>query len=192
MVDILFRCHSYMNKAIFLLYLMIFGTVIQSCVQINGSGYSQLTNEEKEHVKKCHLSIDSITKDDNLYMVDTKRVLEYLKNKQRAIVYEYLPFCSGNSGMNPQYVRDICKEKQVDCIVISSTYDELFQIANSVDFPIFVIDIKHYNTDNYQIYSDMFYHTITNNDSENRKICSFHLFENGKYIHSFLSIEDMK
>ena len=180
----------YMNKVAFMSFI-IFGTVLYSCVEINGSGYSELSNEEKEHVKSCFLPLDSIVNDGNLYMIDTKKVLECLQSKRRVVVYEYLPFCSGNSGIHPQTVKNVCNKKQIDLIVISSTYDRLFFILDSVNFPIFVIDSKRYKTDNYQVYSEHFYRTLTNCDSENRKSCSYHLFVKGEYKNSYQKIEDV-
>lgn len=190
MEGILFKCHLYMNKVAFITFI-IFGIVLYSCVEFNGSGYSKLSNEEKEHVKSCDLPLDSIVNDGNLYMVDTKKVLECLQSKRRVILYEYLPFCSGNSGIHPQIVKNVCNKKHIDLIVISSTYDGILPILDNVNFPIYVIDKKQYKTDNYQVYSEQFYSTLTNCDSANRKSCSYHLFEKGEYINSYQEIEDV-
>lgn len=42
-----------------------------------------------------------------------------------------------------------------------------------------------YNTDNYQKYGELFYKSLTQCDDENRRINSYHYFNNGKYVCSY-------
>lgn len=176
----------YKNKRIVVLLLL--GTVLSSCIEINGSGYSILSDEDKKHVIICNQPLDSLTNNGNLYAINTKQVKEYLQNKHRVIVYEYLPFCSGESGTNPQTIYEICKQKAMDLLVVSSVYDGILPISQNIEFPIFVIDFNPYHTDNYQKYSEEFYKCLTNDDSEDRKYSSYHLFEEGKYIKSLSNL----
>lgn len=76
----------------------------------------------------------------------------------------------------------------MDLLVVSSVYDGILPISQNIEFPIFVIDFNPYHTDNYQKYSEEFYKCLTNDDSEDRKYSSYHLFEEGKYIKSLSNL----
>lgn len=162
-----------------------------SCIEINGSGYSSLTESEKQHVKKCTSAPDALQNDGNLYQVTVEQVKEYIEKEQNVLVYEYLPFCSGESGRSPMEVKGYCDEKELKCLVITSVYDGIFPIPTSNTFPMLAIDHQVYGTDNYQKYSNLFYQQLTGSDEESRKVSSFHLFRNGKYVRSLDSLVDL-
>lgn len=180
-----------MNKTLNLTLCFLFVAVVQSCIEINSSGYSTLSEQEKAHVKVCRSSLNGITKDGNLYKVNVKQVKSWLQHKHMAIVYAYLPFCSGESGRDPIDVKKKCDERHLDLIVISSVYDDLFPICKKTNFPIFVIDQTPYKTDNYQKYSYEFYSALTNTKSDNGEWETYHLFKNGQYIESYSSLENI-
>lgn len=56
-----------LNKIICSVLFLTAGVVLTSCIEVNGSGYSDLSESEKLHVKKCEASMDSIKNDGNLY-----------------------------------------------------------------------------------------------------------------------------
>lgn len=172
-----------MNKLHYIIMYILSLTVVSSCIEINGSGYSRLTTEEKSHIKVCTEPLDSISNDGNLYTVKVEQVKEYVQSKPKVLVYEYLPFCS--ASRNPAEVKEYCGKNGFDLVVISSVYDGLLPIPRAFTFPIFVIDLTPYDTDNYQKYGEEFYSALTDDDSENRQISPCHLFLNGKYVKSF-------
>lgn len=180
-----------LRRLYYFIVLLIVGGIIHSCITINGSGFSGLSEAEKQKIKSCPDSIGSVKNDGNLYKVTAKQVNIYIKDKKDVLVYEYLPFCKGEGGRSPVEVKQICDEKKWNCIVISSVYDGIFPIPPSNTFPMFVIDNSVYNTDNYQKYCNSFYADLTNNNNKERKICSFHYFHNGKYVRSYGSIHDV-
>lgn len=167
--------------------LLIVGGIMQSCISINKSGFSDLSEAERLKVKSCSAPLDSIHNDGNLYKVTAKQVGMYINGKQDVLVYEYLPFCK--VGQSPTEVKQICDKMKWDCIVISSVYDGVFPIPPSNAFPMFVIDNSVYNTDNYQTYSNKFYTDLTKSDSKERKTSSFHYFHNGEYVRSYATIK---
>jgi len=175
------------SKLIRLTLFLIFGIVITSCVEVNGSGYDSLTEQEKQYVKPCKVAIEQIKQDGNLYKVKVGQVRDFINKKQNVLVYEYLPFCSGESGRSPAEVKQICRDLHLECIVISSVYDGLFPL-DKYKFPVFVIDNVSYGTDNYQVYSNEFYKALTHSDGKKRKLGSFHYFRDGKYICSYTSV----
>ena len=129
-----------LNRIIHSVQLLTAGVILTSCIEVNGSGYSDLSESEKLHVKKCEVPLDSITNDGNLYKVSVKQVSDYIKKHQRVLVYEYLPFCSGVNGISPIEIKRYCEKHHINLVVISSVYDGIFPIPSSYTFPIFVID----------------------------------------------------
>ena len=85
-----------LNKIIRSVLFLTAGVVLTSCIEVNGSGYSDLSESEKLHVKKCESSMDSIKNDGNLYKVTVRQVKDCINGYKEAIVYEYLPFGSDN------------------------------------------------------------------------------------------------
>lgn len=62
-----------LNRIYHCILLLIIGSIIQSCIVINGSGLSNLSEAEKRKVKPCP-NIDSIQNDGNLYKVTAKQL----------------------------------------------------------------------------------------------------------------------
>ena len=180
-----------MNKILHSILYLVTGVLLTSCIEINGSGYSDLSESEKQHVKKCTSSLGALQNDCNLYQVTAKQVKEYIQKEQNVLVYEYLPFCSGGSGRSPIEVKRYCNEKGLKCVVVASVYDGIFPIPATNTFPMFVIDHQVYGTDNYQEYGDKFYLELTGSDEQSRKESTYHLFYNGKYVRSIVSLDDL-
>ena len=108
-----------LNRIIHSVQLLTAGVILTSCIEVNGSGYSDLSESEKLHVKKCEVPLDSITNDGNLYKVSVKQVSDYIKKHQRVLVYEYLPFCSGVNGISPIEIKRYCEKHHINLVVIS-------------------------------------------------------------------------
>ena len=180
-----------MKKVLKSILFIVFGTLLASCMEINGSGYSSLTESDKQHVKKFTSTLGTLQNDGNLYQVTVEQVKEYIEKERNVLVYEFLPFCSGESGRSPMEVKVYCDGKDFKCLVIASVYDGIFPIPTSNTFPMLVIDHQVYGTDNYQEYSNKFYQQLTGSNDESRKESSFHLFSKGKYEHSLVSLMDL-
>ena len=168
---------------------LVTGVLLASCIEINGSGYSDLTESEKQHVKKCTSSLGTLQNDGNLYQITAEQVQEYIQKEHNVLVYEYLPFCSGESGRAPMEVKDYCDKKELKCLVVSSVYDGIFPIPETNTFPMLVIDHQVLGTDNYQEYGDKFYLQLIGIDGQLREGI-YHLFSEGKYVRSIDSLTD--
>ena len=179
-----------MNKIIHSFLFLFVGVLITSCIEINGSGYSDLTESEKQHVKKCTSDLGALQNDGNLYQVTAEQVKKYIQKEHAVLVYEYLPFCSGESGRSPKEVKASCDENELKCLVVSSVYDGIFPIPKTNTFPMLVIDHQMFGTDNYQEYSDKFYQQLMGGDNQSREGI-YHLFSNGKYVRSIVSLVDL-
>ena len=179
-----------MNKVLHSILFLVTGALLTSCIEINGSGYSDLSESEKKQVKKCTSDLESLQNDGNLYQITAEQAKEYIKKEQNVLVYEYLPFCSGESGRSPMEVKAYCDEKELKCLIISSVYDGIFPIPTNNTFPMLVIDNQVYGTDNYQEYGDKFYLQLTGSDDESRMESTYHLFRNGEYVRSLVALTD--
>ena len=180
-----------LNRLIHSVLFLIAGAILTSCIEVNGSGYSDLSESEKRHVKKCEAPLDSIKNDGNLYQVTVRQVKGCINGYKETIVYEYLPFCSGDNGIPPTEIKRTCDKRNIHLVVISSVYDGIFPIPLDNTFPLFVIDNSVYHTDNYQTYGEQFYKSLTGSDSEDRKTNAFHYFRNGKYVNSYPNLSNI-
>lgn len=156
---------------------------ICSCISINGTGYSLLSQEERMRIKPCPIDMDSINDFGTLYSITAEETIAYIQQEEKVLVYEYLPFCKSKNCILPETVYDSCTTRGIKCLIISSTYDRLFPLNNK--YPLFVINHSVYKKDNYQANSEKFYRAITKNDSDRRKYSNFHYFENGHYVDSY-------
>ena len=65
---------NHMNKVLYTLLFLITSVLLISCIEINGSGYSDLTESEKQHVKKCTTNLSTLQNDGNLYQITADQV----------------------------------------------------------------------------------------------------------------------
>lgn len=170
---------------------LVAGTILASCIEINGSGYSSLSESDKKHIRSCSCLLDSVNNDGNLYKVTVNQVKDFVRKHNMVLVYEYLPFCSGENGRPPAEIKQVCDQKNIRLIVVSSVYDGIFPIPSTNTFPLYVIDNSVYDTDNYQTYGEKFYRDLTGADEEIRKVNSYHYFLKGKYIRSYSSVSEL-
>ena len=82
--------------------------MLVSCIEINSSGYSDLSESERRHVRACSSPIDSLRNDGNIYKVNVGQVSGCIARHDKVLVYEYLPFCSGENGRSPLEVKRLC------------------------------------------------------------------------------------
>lgn len=176
-----------LNKIACALGLLLVELLATACANVNGTGYDTLTDNEKEHVKTCDRNISEIRNDGNVYKVMVAQVRNYIQQEKDIIIYEYVPFCDGESGTSPSRVAEVCNQRQVKLMVVSTVYDDLFPVKDYT-FPVFVIDNGPYHTENYQKYAEQFFHELTGSDEDNRAYGFFHYFHNGNYVRSFSSL----
>ena len=180
-----------MTKFIRPILSLVAGCMLVSCIEINSSGYSDLSESERRHVRACSSPIDSLRNDGNIYKVNLGQVKGCIARHDKVLVYEYLPFCSGENGRSPLEVKRLCDRRGIALIVVSSVYDGIFPIPASNTFPMLVIDNSVYGTDNYQDYGEQFYKSLTGSDDESRQMSSYHYFHKGRYVRSYDSIRQL-
>lgn len=171
--------------------LLLTGTFFASCIEVNTSGYSDLTESERLHVMPCKKNLAALENDGFLYQVTVKQVQTFIQGIPRILIYEYLPFCPGENGRAPMEVKRFCDSNGLNFLVISTVYDGIFPMPSTNTFPLFVIDHRKYKTDNYQDYGEAFYSQLTGCNDELRQRASYHLFCYGKYVRSFTSLTDL-
>lgn len=161
-----------------------------SCVVvINDAGYSFLPAEEKQRVVKCDRPIDSLRYDGKIYQVDASMVWEYVEGKGNVIVYNYLPFCSGEYCINPKAAEQICSEHGFGFCLVASSYDKL-SLVPELGVPVLAIDTDTYGTNNYKRLGRKFYDELTGTTYKARGYGSFHRFDNGHYVKTYNDIND--
>ena len=67
-------------------------TVFASYIEVNRSGYADLTESEKLHVKPYTNDLITLKNNGFLYQVTTEQVKAYIQKEHYILVYEYLPF----------------------------------------------------------------------------------------------------
>lgn len=166
-------------------------SALSSC-QISGltSGYSYLSKTEKERVINYTGKIDSISNYSYVYNITPEQIKEYLAAHKRVILYDYTPYCKSPNCVSPFYLIESCKAKDIDVLIISNIYDELFWHINK-SFPLLMINTKECKTKWRWKYIDNFYLPLIGCKTKEVNYAGYHYFQDGKYIKSFKSYKDI-
>lgn len=178
-------------KKIFSIFLLIC-LVLISC-QISGltSGYNHLSKQQKEKIIDYNGKIDNISDFTNVYNVTVEQVKEYLLSHKKVIVYNYTPFCKSSLCISPIYLRELCKMKRIDVLIISNIYDDIFMYI-SKKYPMLAINTKEYKTKYRGKYTECFYFSLTGHTHKELNYANYHYFQNGTYIKSFNDFKDIE
>ena len=131
-------------KHLFLSALILLG--LSSC-QIAGltSGYSHLSDAQKERVVALEENIDDIHDFSKVYTVSINQVKQYIETHDRVLLYDYTPFCRSTYCVSPSALVSQCKDKGINVLVISNIYDDIFKQKHTT-FPMLMIDTKQFPT----------------------------------------------
>ena len=182
-----------LNRTIkgYILVTIFVCSALSSC-QISGltSGYSYLSKTEKERVINYTGKIDSISNYSYVYNITPEQIKEYLAAHKRVILYDYTPYCKSPNCVSPFYLVESCKAKDIDVLIISNIYDELFWHINK-SFPLLMINTKECKTKWRWKYIDNFYLPLIGCKTKEINYAGYHYFQDGKYIKSFKSYKDI-
>ena len=182
-----------LNRTIkgYILVTIFVCSALSSC-QISGltSGYSYLSKTEKERVINYTGKIDSISNYSYVYNITPEQIKEYLSAHERVILYDYTPYCKSPNCVSPFYLVESCKSKDIDVLIISNIYDELFWHINK-SFPLLMINTKECKTKWRWKYIDNFYFPLIGCKTKEVNYAGYHYFQDGKYIKSFKSYKDI-
>ena len=182
-----------LNRTIkgYILVTIFVCSALSSC-QISGltSGYSYLSKTEKERVINYTGKIDSISNYSYVYNITPEQIKEYLAAHKRVILYDYTPYCKSPNCVSPFYLVESCKAKDIDVLIISNIYDELFWHINK-SFPLLMINTKECKTKWRWKYIDNFYLPLIWCKTKEVNYAGYHYFQDGKYIKSFKSYKDI-
>lgn len=182
-----------LNRTIkgYILVTILVCSALNSC-QISGltSGYSYLSKTEKERVINYTGKIDSISNYSYVYNITPEQIKEYLAAHKRVILYDYTPYCKSPNCVSPFYLVESCKAKDIDVLIISNIYDELFWHINK-SFPLLMINTKECKTKWRWKYIDNFYLPLIGCKTKEVNYAGYHYFQDGKYIRSFKSYKDI-
>jgi len=168
------------------IYLLIIVVICLSSCQIEGltSGYSHLSKAGKERVVDYKGEISDISDYSNIYTVTVKQVKNYLSAHNDVVVYDYTPYCRTVHCISPDSLYTLCQEKEMDFLVISNVYDDVFGAINK-RFPILMIKTEEYQTKWRAKYIDLFYQALIGVSSKEIDYALYHYFHNGTYVKSF-------
>ena len=173
-----------LNRTIkgYILVTIFVCSALSSC-QISGltSGYSYLSKTEKERVINYTGKIDSISNYSYVYNITPEQIKEYLAAHKRVILYDYTPYCKSPNCVSPFYLVESCKAKDIDVLIISNIYDELFWHINK-SFPLLMINTKECKTKWRWKYIDNFYLPLIGCKTKEVNYAGYHYFQDGKYI----------
>lgn len=182
-----------LNRTIkgYILVTIFVCSALSSC-QISGltSGYSYLSKTEKERVINYTGKIDSISNYSYVYNITPEQIKEYLAAHKKVILYDYTPYCKSPNCVSPFYLVESCKAKDIDVLIISNIYDELFWHINK-SFPLLMINTKECKTKWRWKYIDNFYLPLIGCKTKEVNYAGYHYFQDGKYIKSFKSYKDI-
>ena len=111
--------------------LIIIGiSTLTSCViTYPGRRYKHLTEDQKKRVVVCSAPIDSLTNDGKVYLVTIEQMQEFLKSKNRVLIYEYASFCQSDYCVNPAVIENECTKAGVRYCIVSVSYEDIFNIS---------------------------------------------------------------
>lgn len=154
------------------------------------SDYDDLSPEKKSRVMETN-TIDSLRADGNVYRVKPAQVKRYLADKEKAVVYSYIPYCDGKDCTEPIVAYKKCRDKGVELILISELYYQLFENTANYPNPVFVIDTDYFKTTRREQYVKLFYNALVGPDNWNRLTGGIYFcFRRGRFVKQCNSIDD--
>lgn len=170
--------------------------ILTSCIVISPnftglkSGYKELNQNQKTKIKFVNDSeeLNYLNNNDTIRAITSNHIKTIIENeKSDVVIYLWSPHCSSEVCHPIEYVQEYCSRKNQKLIVVMEYYDfELLRLQNteSLDFPLFSINTKHYETDFCNKYTKLFFTDLLNkgelNDEELYK--RYFIFSNGKYV----------
>lgn len=168
------------KKILFILSLCITG-----CASIPGynSGYKRLSQENKQKVKRLeNKDIDSLKNDGNVYIVRAAQLLDYMKRKERVLVYEWSPHCGADCCVTLDFMEKFCREKGMELLVVIKYYCfDLIPGPAIFSKPLFFIDTQYYGTDICYKYSPRFYKDLSGKSQKELNYGRHYYFVNGRF-----------
>lgn len=168
-----------MNKVNTLFFLLMSLVLLDSCVVAGfSSGLDALGTEQKTRVKKMDLPISELQCDSNIYLVGEKLLMDYIKQQDSCIVYDWIAYCPTNT-FSPQTFELYCDSlRYTPIIVMSSFCRESFVKYNASHTPLLFPDITPYKTDRVYKYMYLLRKNLTGVESEPYR---YWVFKNGKF-----------
>lgn len=93
--------------------------------------------------------------------------------------------------MSPLALSEICKRQNIDLLVISNIYDDVFSAVNK-NFPILMIDTDALQTKWRGKYIEAFYHPLIGRSQKEINYAGYHYFHNGAYVRSFKDYREIE
>lgn len=177
-----------MKRKIDLLILLF---LLSSCglVQITGvhSDYSRLTEAQRAKVLPWEGSIDSLTYDEDVYVVGIPQVRAFLAAHDSAMVYFWHPYCTSDVYLSPKRFEEYChKRNWVPCILLRFFYWRSMPAAGEIQCPLLFINPRPYGSDEVRKYMEKIEYELVDGKKLEEEDANFYfLFESGKFVKAF-------
>ena len=172
--------------------IIIMSFTLASC-KISGltSGFSSLPKGAQERVVHYKGAIDDIRDFSNIYAIGVEQTKDYLTKHEKIIIYDFTPFCKSGLCVSPLALSEICKRQNIDLLVISNIYDDVFSAVNK-NFPILMIDTDALQTKWRGKYIEAFYYPLIGRSQKEINYASYLYFHNGTYVRSFKDYREIE
>lgn len=175
---------------------MIMIAILASCsINIRGvvSDYKKVNSINPNLIRKIN-SQDAIcgagySDSCKVIVVNGNQLKNCIQNKDKAVIYLWNGNCKSDYCYGLDRVESYLAEKNITLYVVAEYYDHrLMSEFYDLTYPIVGIDTEYYKTDRVNKYIKYFF---TDLSVEREKFHRLLYWENGTYIKSFLSLEDI-
>lgn len=165
--------------------LYAFSLCLTGCISISGfnSGYRKLSDENKQKIKYLeNRDIDSLKNDGNVYLVNAGQLLDFIKRKERVLLYSWSPHCGADCCVTLDFIEKFCKDEGTELLVVMDYYNfEYIPDPAIFSKPVFFIDTKYYGTNLCFKYMPRFYKELTGISEKECNYGRHYYFVNGKF-----------
>lgn len=166
-----------------ILYALSF--CLTGCISFAGfnSGYRKLSDENKQKIKYLeNRDIDSLKNDGNVYLVNAGQLQEYMKRKDRVLLYSWCPHCGADCCVTLDFIEKFCRDEEMKLLVVMDYYSFEYMPDPAIfSGPVFFIDTKYYGTNLCFKYMPRFYKELTGMSDKENNYGRHYYFVNGKF-----------
>lgn len=186
--------------------------ILSSCIEIKvvtspivgfNSGYSRLSDEEKEMVifANCETVINKDTlREYTFYAVTGKQVVDMMRKSEKSLLYIWTPNCTAESCLPIENVYEEGMKKGYDVYIIAEYFSlEAIIQVEGFEHPVFVPNFLYYDTDRCDKYEKKFLIDVLGNDNFKSYWKTLGeptygrclIFNNGDYSHSVRELDKL-
>ena len=141
-----------------------------SCIILGNvkSDYRRLTAEQKARISTTTFPIDSLSYDENIYVVNTQQIKEFFAAHDSTLLYNWFGACVGINYL--PWLERYCQEHSLAlCVFMRTFYWPTMPPKGVITTPILFVDPRPYNTKSSIRQNRLMYMDLTGFDYETVK-----------------------